>query len=137
MSRSLSAVEQRYAQIEKEALAFTWACERLSDYLIGIRFHIQTDHKPLIPLFSNKSFENLPVRVQQFRLPMMRFDYTIAHVPGKQLVIADTLSRAPSREPVESDLLLQYETSAFIEMIVNGLPATEKRLEEIKHSRTR
>uniref|UniRef100_A0A1X7VY36 Integrase zinc-binding domain-containing protein n=1 Tax=Amphimedon queenslandica TaxID=400682 RepID=A0A1X7VY36_AMPQE len=64
----------------------------------------------------------------------MRFDYTIAHVPGKQLIIADTLSRAPSREPVESDLLLQHETRAFIEMIVNGLPATEKRLEEIKCS---
>ena len=59
--RSLSEVEQRYAQNEKEALAFTWACERLSDYLIVIKFHIQTNHKPLVPLFSCKSFDNLPV----------------------------------------------------------------------------
>uniref|UniRef100_A0A1X7SIP9 Reverse transcriptase/retrotransposon-derived protein RNase H-like domain-containing protein n=1 Tax=Amphimedon queenslandica TaxID=400682 RepID=A0A1X7SIP9_AMPQE len=61
VSRSLSPVEQRYAQIKKEALAFTWVCERLSDYLIEIKFHIQTDHKPLVPLFSNKSFDNLSV----------------------------------------------------------------------------
>ena len=100
--------------------------------MIAIKFDIQTDHKPLVPLFSCKSFDNLPVRVQRFRLHMLRFDYTISHVPGKQLVIADVLSRAPSREPVESDLLLQQETRAFVNMIVNSLPASEKRVEEIK-----
>ena len=56
ISRSMSQTEQRYAQIEKEALAFTWACERFAEYLIGLKFHIQTDHKPLVPLFSTKSF---------------------------------------------------------------------------------
>ena len=54
VSRSLTPTEQRYAQIEKEALAFTWVCEQFSTYLIGLRFHIETDHKPLVPLFSTK-----------------------------------------------------------------------------------
>lgn len=43
-SRSLSSVETRYAQVEKEALALTWACERFSDYLLGKTFTIDTDH---------------------------------------------------------------------------------------------
>lgn len=64
ISRLLTPTEQRYAQIEKEALAFTWACERLSDYLLGLTFCIQTDHKPLVPLFSTKHLEELPIRVQ-------------------------------------------------------------------------
>ena len=34
-SRSLSETECRYAQIEKEALAITWACEKFSMYVLG------------------------------------------------------------------------------------------------------
>ena len=100
ISRTMTPTDRRYAQIEKEALAFTWACERLADYLVGIEFHIQTDHKPLVPLFSSKHLQELPLRVQRFRMRMMRFRFTISHAPGKDLAIADALSRAPgSRLP--------------------------------------
>ena len=132
VSRSMTSAETRYAQIEKEALAFTWACERLSDYLVGLSFHIETDHKPLVPLFSSKNLDDLPLRVQRFRLRMMRFNFTISHVPGKQLIIADTLSRAPVSMPKESDIGLTEEANAFIQAIVKSLPISERRLEEIR-----
>lgn len=51
-SRSLTETETRYAQIEKEALATTWACERFTDYIMGKQIAIETDHKPLVPLLS-------------------------------------------------------------------------------------
>ena len=35
-SWSLSETEKRYAQVEKEALAITWACKRFSTYLLGM-----------------------------------------------------------------------------------------------------
>ena len=136
ISRSMTPTEQRYAQIEKEALAFTWACERLSDYLIGMKFHIHTDHKPLVPLFSSKCLEELPVRVQRFRLRMMRYQFTISHVPGKDLTIADTLSRTPSTVPTSADQLLQEEANAFVSVVVQSLPATEQRLLQIKQLQT-
>ena len=53
-SRSMTPTEQHYAQIDKEALAITWACDRFADYLIGLQFHVETDHKPLVPLLSVK-----------------------------------------------------------------------------------
>ena len=132
ISRAMTPTERRYAQIEKEALAFTWATERLSDYLTGLRFHIETDHKPLVPLFSTKNLAELPPRVQRFRLRMMRYSFTITHVPGKELVIADTLSRAPLSTPTSNESALQEETDAFVNLVLHHLPATENRLEEIK-----
>ena len=132
ISRSLTPTEQRYAQIEKEALAFTWACERFSDFLLGMEFHIHTDHKPLVPLFGSKNLEELPVRVQRFRLRMMRFKFTISHIPGKNLLLADALSRAPISEAVNEDLFLQQETAAYVSTVVQSLPATEKQLERIR-----
>ena len=47
-SRSLSASEKGYAQIEKELLATVWVFEKFNSYLQGIQFKLQTDHKPLI-----------------------------------------------------------------------------------------
>ena len=134
VSRAMTSTEKRYAQIEKEALAFTWACERLSDYLVGLQFHINTDHKPLVPLFSSKNLEELPVRVQRFRMRMMRFRFTISHVPGKELTIADALSRAPVSSPSTADQLLQQEATAYVNSVLQSLPATEERLQEIRQS---
>ena len=48
ISRSMTTTEARYAQIEKEALAVTWACELSSNYIIGKPITIETDHKPLV-----------------------------------------------------------------------------------------
>ena len=53
---------------------------------IGLKFSIETDHKPLVPL---KNLDELPLRVQRFRMRMMRFLFTITHIPGK---VADALS---------------------------------------------
>ena len=130
VSRALTETEQRYAQIEKEALAVTWACERFQGYLIGTQFKVETDHKPLVPLLSSKALDSVPVRVQRFRLRLMRFDFTVTHVPGAELHTADTLSRAPVSEPSENKLTC--ETSKFVQAIIENLPASEDRLRAIK-----
>ena len=84
-SRALTSTEVKYAQIEKESLALTWGCECFCDYLIGKPFHILTDHKPLVSLLGSKPLDSFPLRVQRFRMILMRFTYTISHVPGKDL----------------------------------------------------
>ncbi len=41
---------------------------------------------------TNRRFEELPLQVQRFRLQLMQF--TISHVPGRNLHTPDTLSRS-------------------------------------------
>ena len=94
-SRTMTTTKCRYAQLEKEALAITWSCEKFSSYILGKKFAIETDLKLLIPLLGNKSLHSLPPRIMRFRLRLVRFDYEISHVPGKLLATADTLSHAP------------------------------------------
>ena len=65
-------------------MAITWACERFQHYLLGMHFKIETDHKPLIPLLSSKKLDEMPIRVQRFRLHLMHYGYSINHVPGFQ-----------------------------------------------------
>jgi len=123
-SRSLSQAESRYAQIEKEALALTWACERFSEYVLGKVIELETDHKPLVPIMGKKSLDTLPPRVLHFRLRLMQFQYTIHHSPGKSLYLADTLSRAPLGIPTdEVDSLAEKEVESFVGVVVAALPA--------------
>ncbi|KAL5503515.1 hypothetical protein EMCRGX_G010476 [Ephydatia muelleri] len=70
-SRSLTPTEQKYA------LGVTWACERFRDFLTGLQFQIEMDHKPLVPLLGLKNLEDLPLRVQRFRLRLTRFKHGI------------------------------------------------------------
>ncbi|VDI82386.1 Hypothetical predicted protein [Mytilus galloprovincialis] len=46
-SRTLTNVEQRYSQTEREALVVVWGCDRFHLYLYGKEFILVTDHKPL------------------------------------------------------------------------------------------
>ncbi|KAL5017541.1 hypothetical protein ScPMuIL_007130 [Solemya velum] len=124
-SRAMSSTEQRYAQVEKEALAVTWACEKFADFVIGMTFLIETDHKPLVSLLGTKAMSDLPPRIQRFRMRLARYHYEIKHVPGKFLYTADTLSRAPlqSMTPEEEDF--ESDVEAFVDSV-------ETRLEELR-----
>ena len=100
-SISMSTTEMHSAQIEKEALA-TWACERFSIiYILGKRFSIETEHKPLVSLLGTKNIDSLPPTILRFRLRLARFDYTIAHIPGKELCVAD-------HQLLQSQMILSY-----------------------------
>ena len=89
-SRSLSDIEQRYSQMEKEALALVWACERFHTYLFGTDFELLTDHKPLEFIYSPKSKSS--DRIERWVLRLQLYRYKVRYIPGKDNV-SDALSR--------------------------------------------
>ncbi len=131
-SRSMTDTENRYVQIEKEALAVMWSCNKFSCYILGRHFDIETDHKPLVPLLNTRHLDNLPPRVLSFRLRLARYDYSIQHIPGKLLYTADTLSRAPIVGV--NSLLLQEEVESFIASVTDNLPTNSSQLEAYKEA---
>ena len=137
VSKSLTPTQQRYAQIEKEEYALCWACDRFSDYLLGMDFHAVTDHKPLVSLLSPvKRLEDLPPRVQRFRLRLRRFSFTISHCPGAEMFTPDTLSRAPlpesSAEADDSLASLEIEADLYQVDVLASLPISDVRLKELR-----
>ncbi|KAM7287886.1 uncharacterized protein ISCGN_031577 [Ixodes scapularis] len=94
--RVLTETEQRYAQIEKEALAITWARGHFRTYLLGLQFHIETNHKPLVPLLATKRLDEPSPRLQHFRMRLLEYDFTISHILGKEINTANVLSNVGS-----------------------------------------
>ena len=97
VSRTLTEVERRYSQIEREALALVFAVKRFHFYLWGQKFKLITDHKPLLGLFSaNKSIPTMASgRIQRWALILQAYHFDLVHCSGKLLGSADTLSRLP------------------------------------------
>ena len=91
-SRSLSKVEQKYSQTEREALAVVWGCEKFHLYLVGTKFTIVTDHKALEIIYNTKS--KMPARIERWGLRLQQYDFDIQHRPGVGNP-ADVLSRQP------------------------------------------
>ncbi|PFX23911.1 Retrovirus-related Pol polyprotein from transposon 17.6 [Stylophora pistillata] len=90
-SRSLSQVERRYSQTEKEALALVWACERFHLYLYGLpQFDLVTDHEALKVIYSRKSKPS--ARIERWVLRLQPYNYQVCYVPSRKN-IADALSR--------------------------------------------
>ena len=136
-SRSMSETERRYAQIEKEALATTWACEKFADFIVGKHIEIETDHKPLVPLLGVKHLDCLPPRILRFRLRLDRFSYDIKHVPGKELYTADTLSRAPLPTiPTEGTRTQEELAELCMATTISHLPASDQRLETYRQAQS-
>ena len=90
-SRKLLDRETRYSTIERECLGIVWGVLKFKFYLLGKSFYLEVDHKPLVYL--NK-FKGDNSRIMRWALALQSYHYTILHVPGRDNLGADFLSRA-------------------------------------------
>ena len=107
-SRFTNQHEARYAAIEGEALAASWAMNKCKHFLMGCdSFILAVDHKPLLGILGNKSLEDIEnPRLLRLKEKTLRYNFTVVHVPGSLHKTADATSRSPVSEPETETLQL-------------------------------
>ncbi|PIO68257.1 hypothetical protein TELCIR_09958 [Teladorsagia circumcincta] len=134
-SRSLTAAERNYGQIEKEGLALIFAVRNFHRYIYGRRFRLLTDHKPLLNIFG--SMKAIPTytanRLQRWKLILMGYDFGLEYRSTTAFGQADALSRLIPSGPnqtedivlakIEQDILTVHEAS------INALPVTRTSIQ--------
>ena len=95
MSRTLSKCEVNYDIVEKEALAIYWSIQRSKLFLMGRKFVVYSDHKPLQYLFNNNKVSPKLIR---WRLALQAYDFEVKYCKGDDNVAADCFSRICSME---------------------------------------
>ena len=121
-SRTLTEVESRYSQVELEALAVVWACEKLHYYLYNHPFEIVTDNKAIELIYGNPRSKQKG-RIERWGLRLRPYDFTIVHKPGNDN-IADYLSR----NPVEQTVTSKHEEMAESYLNLVSTAATPKAI---------
>ncbi|BES95184.1 Hypothetical Protein NTJ_07993 [Nesidiocoris tenuis] len=104
-SQMLSATQQAYPSIEREAYAIVYGINRFKDFLYGRGFDLVTDHRPLLYIFESK--KGLPIyaanRIQRWAYQISNFNYRLKCVRSDDNC-ADFLSRITwSKGAVETD----------------------------------
>lgn len=126
-SKALTKSQQNNAQIEKEMLAIVFGCTRFHEFIFGLpEVYVETDHKPL-EMILRKPLHQAPARLQRMILTIQKYTIKVHYRPGKDLVIADTLSRAFVQENADESTLEEFEVNA-----IQTLPISAEYCEKLK-----
>ena len=105
VSRKLSQAEKNYSNIEREALAIVFVVTRLKQFLLGGRFTLQTDHKPLkyLSIADEEIPKTASARITRSAIALMGFDFELKYTTGEQIPHADALSRQDFDDDNDND----------------------------------
>ncbi|KAL0151936.1 hypothetical protein M9458_052743, partial [Cirrhinus mrigala] len=128
-SRSMTDSECRYAQIEKECLGLVFGLEKFHNYVYGLpTFTAETDHHPLIAIIK-KNLNEMTPRIQRLMMKLQRYDFNLVYTPGKYLVLADTLSRAPTQN---SESTTEEDVEIHMNLVRTAFPKSKQIAEETR-----
>lgn len=94
-SRQLTSTEKKYSAFDRELLAVYLAVRHYRFILEGRHFSIFTDHRPLVDAMG-KITEPWSARQQRHLAFISEYSTDIRHIAGKENLVADCLSRAPT-----------------------------------------
>ena len=109
-SRFLSDAESRYAVVELELLAVSWAINKCHMFLAGMHFTVVTDHHPLIPILNTHRLDEIEnPRLQRLKTKIMGYTFKAEWLKGALNHASDALSRYPSSDPTPDEQLAEQD----------------------------
>ena len=126
-SRSLTAAERNYCQLEREGLAIIYGLTKFHKYVYGRKITIVTDNKPITRILGPKvGVPSLAaLRLQRWAMVLMAHDYELRFRSSKDHGNVDGLSRFPA----SSDHYLGQEVPVNYFSYVNDLPIDSKNIQ--------
>lgn len=125
-SKGLTDCECRYSQIEKEFLAILFSCKKFHSYIYGRKVKVCTDHKPLVSIMNKDLSDIHSTRLQRIKLKLLKYDLDVTYLPGKEMHIADALSRAFNNYQNKKD------TDSSLNEVVHSVNMSDTRISEFQ-----
>lgn len=129
VSRSLTEVEEKYPQIEKEFLAICFALDKFHQFIYGLKITVQTDHKPIVNIVS-KDVHKVTPRLQRLKLKLLRYNLNVTYVPGTKMWVADLLSRACKN--VNDSLMYDDSVNEVVHSLKTEVSMSEVRIKQFQ-----
>ena len=130
-SHALTDPETRYAQIEKELLAVLFLMTKFDHMTYGCPVTVFSDHKPLAAVLV-KPLSKAPRRLQSMIMQLQRYSFKLVWQPGKEMHIADCLSRAFPATPATDVKPAPPSQAKYAVNFMESLPYAEQQLELLK-----
>jgi len=125
-SAKMSDAERNYDVREQEFMALFKACMHWRHYLHGTQpFMLLTDHDSLK---YHKTMPHLSGRLARWIEKMAEFDYKLQHIPGKDNVVADALSRRSDLATLGLNVMFLPQSGECLRLTSMALPVTEDML---------
>ncbi len=111
-SRKFNSTEAKWSIVEKEAHAIIFTTRKFRHYLFGKPFLLRTDDRINTYLQTKRSPKSR--KLLNWALELSKFEYEIEHIPSKNNVISDCLSRLYTVNPIAMDLQPEFNTADLI-----------------------
>ncbi|CAF3175111.1 unnamed protein product, partial [Rotaria sp. Silwood2] len=98
LSKKFTQAQRKWSPMEQECYAFICTLDKWNNYLSGITFIWETDHKALTQL--NKKAQ-VNKRCERWRLKILEYDFKVKYIPGLTNSMPDYLSRSPVEDAEE------------------------------------
>lgn len=109
-SRKLNHAEKRYSTFDRELLALVLSIKHFNHYLLGSKFIVRTDHKPLLHIMQMKNQSGRQWRWTEF---LSQYDMQIQFIKGSENIVADFLSR----KDADDEILKEVEHISLSDLV--------------------